>query len=47
MDHGDGERIWFEMTVTLKETARGTLITLRQRLRARVVAYAGKSPAVR
>jgi uncharacterized protein YndB with AHSA1/START domain len=29
-DHGDGERIWFEATVTLQETCRGTLITLRQ-----------------
>ncbi len=29
-DHGDGERIWFETTVTLEETATGTLITLRQ-----------------
>jgi uncharacterized protein YndB with AHSA1/START domain len=29
-DHGDGGRIWFEMTVTLQETAIGTLITLRQ-----------------
>jgi uncharacterized protein YndB with AHSA1/START domain len=29
-DHGDGTRMWFEMTVTLEETARGTLITLRQ-----------------
>lgn len=29
-DHGDGERMWFETTVTLQETAAGTLITLRQ-----------------
>lgn len=29
-DHGDGERMWFEATVTLTETDRGTLITLRQ-----------------
>jgi uncharacterized protein YndB with AHSA1/START domain len=29
-DHGDGERIWFEATVTLEETATGTLVTLRQ-----------------
>lgn len=29
-DHGDGERMWFETTVTLKETRGGTLITLRQ-----------------
>jgi uncharacterized protein YndB with AHSA1/START domain len=29
-DHGDGERVWFEATVTLQETAGGTLITLRQ-----------------
>jgi uncharacterized protein YndB with AHSA1/START domain len=29
-DHGDAERTWFEMTVTLQETRRGTLITLRQ-----------------
>lgn len=29
-DHGDGERIWFEMTVTLEETAGGALVTLRQ-----------------
>jgi uncharacterized protein YndB with AHSA1/START domain len=29
-DHGDGERMWFEATVTLQDTAKGTLITLRQ-----------------
>jgi uncharacterized protein YndB with AHSA1/START domain len=29
-DHGDGERIWFEATVTLQEIGSGTLITLRQ-----------------
>jgi uncharacterized protein YndB with AHSA1/START domain len=29
-DHGDGKRIWFEMTVTLQEKGSGTLITLRQ-----------------
>ncbi|HSY27331.1 MAG TPA: SRPBCC domain-containing protein [Burkholderiaceae bacterium] len=29
-DHGDGERIWFEATVTLQETGSGTLITLSQ-----------------
>ena len=29
-DHGDGERTWFEATVTLQETGSGTLITLRQ-----------------
>jgi uncharacterized protein YndB with AHSA1/START domain len=29
-DHGDGERMWFEATVTLQETGIGTLITLRQ-----------------
>ena len=29
-DHGDGERIWFETTVTLQEIDSGTLITLRQ-----------------
>ena len=28
--HGDGERVYFEATVTLQETAGGTLITLRQ-----------------
>jgi uncharacterized protein YndB with AHSA1/START domain len=29
-DHGDGERMWFETTVTLQERGAGTLITLRQ-----------------
>lgn len=29
-EHGDGERMWFETTVTLEETATGTLLTLRQ-----------------
>ena len=29
-DQGDGQRIWFETTVTLQETEGGTLITLRQ-----------------
>lgn len=29
-DHGDGERIWFEASIDLQETASGTLITLRQ-----------------
>lgn len=29
-DHGDGKRMWFETTVTLQETERGTLVTLRQ-----------------
>jgi uncharacterized protein YndB with AHSA1/START domain len=29
-DHGDGARMWFEMTVTLEDTGQGTLITLRQ-----------------
>lgn len=28
-DHGDRERVWFESTITLEETATGTLITLR------------------
>lgn len=28
-DHGDGQRVWFETTVTLEETVTGTLITLR------------------
>jgi uncharacterized protein YndB with AHSA1/START domain len=28
-DHGDGERVWFEHTVTLEETAHGTRVTLR------------------
>lgn len=30
-DHGDGERVWFVTTVTLQVSARGTLLTLRQR----------------
>lgn len=29
-DHGDGERVWFEMTVDLVETANGTRVVLRQ-----------------
>jgi uncharacterized protein YndB with AHSA1/START domain len=29
-DHGDGQRVWFETTVTLEETPTGTLVTLRQ-----------------
>lgn len=29
-DHGDGERIWFEATVTFEETENGTLVTIRQ-----------------
>ena len=29
-DHGDGQRVWFEAAVILEETARGTLVTLRQ-----------------
>jgi uncharacterized protein YndB with AHSA1/START domain len=29
-DHGDGERVWFEATVTLEETGGGTLVTVRQ-----------------
>ena len=29
-DQGDGERIWFENTITLEATAKGTLITIRQ-----------------
>lgn len=29
-DHGDGQRVWFEASILLQETARGTLITLRQ-----------------
>jgi len=28
-DHGDGLRVWFETTITLEATARGTLIRLR------------------
>jgi len=29
-DHGDGQRVWFEMTLTLRETATGTQVILRQ-----------------
>jgi uncharacterized protein YndB with AHSA1/START domain len=29
-DHGDGERVWFEATVTFEETGSGTLVTIRQ-----------------
>ncbi len=29
-DHGDGQRVWFEASILLQETDRGTLITLRQ-----------------
>lgn len=29
-DHGDGERIWFEASITLQETSSGTRIILRQ-----------------
>jgi uncharacterized protein YndB with AHSA1/START domain len=29
-DHGDGQRTWFEATVTLQDSGRGTLITIRQ-----------------
>lgn len=29
-DHGDGERIWFENTVTFEEIESGTLVTIRQ-----------------
>ena len=29
-DQGDGERMWFEATITLEKTAKGTLLTLRQ-----------------
>lgn len=29
-DHGDGERIWFEATVTFEETGDGTIVTIRQ-----------------
>lgn len=29
-DHGDGERIWFEASISLEETGSGTLITIRQ-----------------
>ncbi len=28
-DRGDGERVWFERTVTMEETNNGTLVTLR------------------
>lgn len=28
-DHGDGQRIWFETTITLEDTETGTLLTLR------------------
>ena len=34
-DQGDGDRIWFEATITLEATAKGTLIRVRQ-------LYAGK-----
>ena len=29
-DHGDGESVWFETTVTLEEQDGGTVVTLRQ-----------------
>lgn len=29
-DQGDGQRMWFETTVTLEATPKGTLLTLRQ-----------------
>ena len=29
-DHGDGQRVWFEMTLTLRETATGIQVILRQ-----------------
>ncbi len=29
-DHGDGERVWFEVSVTFQEAGGGTLVTLRQ-----------------
>ncbi len=29
-DHGDGERVWFEASITLQETATGTLVIVRQ-----------------
>lgn len=29
-DHGDGKRVWFEASIVLQETDRGTLITLRK-----------------
>jgi len=28
-DHGDGQRIWFESSITLQETGSGTLVILR------------------
>lgn len=28
-DHGDGMRVWFESTVTLAQTEKGTLVTIR------------------
>lgn len=28
-DHGDGERVWFEHSVTLQDVKGGTLVTLR------------------
>jgi uncharacterized protein YndB with AHSA1/START domain len=28
-DHGDGKSVWFEQNISLKETERGTLITLK------------------
>jgi len=34
-DHGDGERIWFEASISLEPTARGTRITLTQRYPSR------------
>lgn len=29
-DHGDGQRIWFEASITLQEAGSGTLLILRQ-----------------
>jgi uncharacterized protein YndB with AHSA1/START domain len=29
-DQGDGERMWFENTISLEKTAKGTRITIRQ-----------------
>jgi uncharacterized protein YndB with AHSA1/START domain len=29
-DHGDGQRVWFEASITLHETKIGTLVILRQ-----------------
>ena len=29
-DHGDGERVWFEIRIDLEETANGTRITIHQ-----------------